>query len=583
MPKDNLPNLPDQKSLEKEIGDYLSSKYGGQIKIVSAGMFPAPAKDGEKKDRLKQQESLAFYFDMKPKELVAYLDEYIIRQDEAKAILATKICTHFNRIRHDLEKKYTSSAGRIKSNVLLIGPTGVGKTYMIKLIARHLGVPFVKGDATKFSETGYVGGDVEDLVRDLVREADGDTERAQYGIIYVDEIDKIAASPQRLGADVSRTGVQRAFLKPMEETEVEMKVPHDPISQIEAMEHYRATGKREKKVVNTKNILFIMSGAFTGLEDSIKKRVQQRSIGFEQAISSRKTSSRLFKQVKAEDLIEYGFESEFVGRLPVVAVLDELNAEDFYEILINPNSSVVVAKKQDFASYGINLQFTDEALRLIAGLAVAERTGARGLVSVMEHILLHFEKTLPSTKIKHLVVTEDLVNHPAEILRHLLDDEEFCRLHADLCQEQYEKEFERLSLFIEENKDSLLTTHGVVAGRKRIELIARNCQQEVMEPRQACEACIALIHRIQECAQVASDEHDAEISFAEDAIDHIITLEKWSLVPIVIRCERIFKAFEYGLKLMLSKVDKLKVRITVEGVDDPDRFIDKMVTDVFGV
>ncbi len=453
MPKDNLPNLPDQKSLEKEIGDYLSSKYGGQIKIVSAGMFPVSAKDGEKQDRLKQQESTAFYFDMKPQELVAYLDEYIVRQDEAKAILATKICTHFNRIRHDLEKKYTSSAGRIKSNVLLIGPTGVGKTYMIKLIARHLGVPFVKGDATKFSETGYVGGDVEDLVRDLVREADGDIQRAQYGIIYVDEIDKIAASPHRLGADVSRTGVQRAFLKPMEETEVEMKVPHDPISQIEAMEHYRATGKREKKVVNTRNILFIMSGAFTGLEDSIKKRVQQKSIGFEQAISSRKTSSRLFKQVKAEDLIEYGFESEFVGRLPVFGILDELNADDFFEILINPNSSVVVAKKQDFASYNINLQFTDEALRLIAGQAVTERTGARGLVSVMEHILLHFEKTLPSTAIKHLVVTDDLVNHPAETLQRLLADEKFCRFHRDLCEEQYGKEFDRLMTFIEEKQE----------------------------------------------------------------------------------------------------------------------------------
>jgi ATP-dependent protease Clp ATPase subunit len=149
--------------------------------------------------------------------------------------------------------------GSIKNNVLMIGPTGVGKTYVIKLIANKIGVPFVKGDATKFSETGYVGGDVEDLVRDLVREADDDIELAQYGIIYIDEVDKIASSRNLIGADVSRTGVQRALLKPMEETEVDLKVPHDPISMIQEIEQFRKTGKREKRSVNTGNILFIMS------------------------------------------------------------------------------------------------------------------------------------------------------------------------------------------------------------------------------------------------------------------------------------------------------------------------------------
>ena len=192
--------LPDQKELEKEIGDYLSRKYGDRIKIVSAGLFPQA--EGEKEDKPKPaagEETKPFAFDLKPEELIAYLDEYIIKQDRAKAVLATKICTHFNRIRFvkDHRFKENGHAGRIKNNVLLIGPTGVGKTFLIKLIAARLGVPFVKGDATKFSETGYVGGDVEDLVRELVREADGDLERAQYGIIYVDEIDKIAGSMGR--------------------------------------------------------------------------------------------------------------------------------------------------------------------------------------------------------------------------------------------------------------------------------------------------------------------------------------------------------------------------------------------------
>ena len=156
----------------------------------------------------------------------------------------------------------------------MIGPTGVGKTYLIKLIAKKLGVPFVKGDATKFSETGYVGGDVEDLVRDLVYEANEDIELAQYGIIYIDEVDKIASSHNLIGPDVSRTGVQRALLKPMEEAEIDLRVPHDPISQLQAIERFRKTGKKEKRTVNTKNILFIVSGAFNHLDEIIRKRMQ---------------------------------------------------------------------------------------------------------------------------------------------------------------------------------------------------------------------------------------------------------------------------------------------------------------------
>jgi ATP-dependent protease Clp ATPase subunit len=233
-------NIPDPKELEKEIGEFLSEKFGDNVKIVPPMVLPQEAA-GDKAKATKRK--IQINFDLKPEELINYLDQFVVKQDSAKAILATKICTHFNRIKHARGRQdnvgTTTMVGNIKNNVLMIGPTGVGKTYIIKLIANKIGVPFVKGDATKFSETGYVGGDVEDMVRDLVREADDDIELAEYGIIYIDEIDKIASSRNIVGADVSRTGVQRALLKPMEETDVDLKVPHDPISMIQEIEQYR--------------------------------------------------------------------------------------------------------------------------------------------------------------------------------------------------------------------------------------------------------------------------------------------------------------------------------------------------------
>ncbi|MDY6852164.1 MAG: AAA family ATPase, partial [Thermodesulfobacteriota bacterium] len=181
-------------------------------------------------------------FNIKPEELKEHLDQYIIKQDKAKSIIATKVCTHFNRIKFNRnlpQEDGGRSVGQIKNNIIMIGPTGVGKTYMIKLVAKKLGVPMVKADATKFSETGYVGGDVEDLIRQLYQEAGEDKELAEHGIVYLDEIDKIAATSNLIGPDVSRSGVQRTLLKPMEETEVDLKTPHDPISQLQAIEQYR--------------------------------------------------------------------------------------------------------------------------------------------------------------------------------------------------------------------------------------------------------------------------------------------------------------------------------------------------------
>src|SRR4030043_2145838 len=244
--KDSDSKIPDQKDLEKELNDYLGKKYGDRIRLVVPMLFPkTQTEEISKEEKEPGEGKKKLHFEMKPEELEAFLNDYIIRQEDAKEILATKICTHFNRIKFtEMSKGRTryEGVGYIKNNILMIGPTGVGKTYLIKLIAKKIGVPFVKGDATKFSETGYVGGDVEDLVRDLVREAGGDIELAQYGIIYIDEIDKIASGGAVMGIDVSRTGVQRGLLKPMEETEVDLKVPHDLVSQMEAMEQYRKTG-----------------------------------------------------------------------------------------------------------------------------------------------------------------------------------------------------------------------------------------------------------------------------------------------------------------------------------------------------
>ena len=406
-----MEKIPDPKDLEKEVSEYLTKKYGSRVKVLAPHLMAKAEKSGDGQaagDKLSK-----INFDLKPQELEAYLNEYVIKQEGAKSILATKVCTHFNRIRHYLEQGREPEPGvvAIKNNIILIGPTGVGKTYLVKLIAKKIGVPFVKGDATKFSETGYVGGDVEDLVRDLVHAAGDDADLAQYGIIYIDEIDKIAGAGQVWGPDVSRTGVQRALLKPMEETEVDLKVAHDPVSQLQAIEQYRRTGKKEKKTINTRHILFIVSGAFNGLEKIVKERLSRQEIGFRGKMTSKDQVRAFLKQVNAEDLIKYGFESEFIGRLPVISVLEELTAQDLYDILANPNNPIITSKKRDFRAYGIDIKFEDEALKLLADKAALEKTGARGIVSVIERVLIQFEKRLPTTEIKELVVTPEVVTH----------------------------------------------------------------------------------------------------------------------------------------------------------------------------
>jgi len=372
-------------------------------------------------------------FDTKPMDLIKYLQQYIIGQDNAIEVLATKICTHFHRMQLERQNPHMGRiVGNVKSNILLIGPTGVGKTYLVRLIAQKLNVPFVKGDATKFSETGYVGGDVEDLVRELVYQVNGNIKLAEHGIIYIDEIDKIASSAGGSGPDVSRSGVQRNLLKLMEETEVDLKVPHDLASQMEAVMETQRTGKASRKKINTHNILFVMSGAFTDLPPIIARRMQKGGMGFTgDDMTGASKVDFLLNRLHSQDMIEYGFESEFIGRLPVVSFLNELDEDGLFGILKNPYSSVIAGKVRDFEAYGITLTFDDEALRLIAREAHHYKIGARGLVRVMERLLMPFERTLPSVGVTHLNVTAEIYHDSEQVLKTLIPQHALEQFSAD--------------------------------------------------------------------------------------------------------------------------------------------------------
>jgi endopeptidase Clp ATP-binding regulatory subunit ClpX len=417
----NNSNIPSPEDIRKEMSEFLKSRYGDRVVIP-----PQPDKGSGETDGTDQKKPpTEINFDLRPTELEKYLKKYVIGQDEAVEILSTKICTHFNRMKLENSKDFNNElVGNIKSNMLMIGPTGVGKTYLIKLIAQKLGVPFVKGDATKYSETGYVGGDVEDLVRALVHEANGDIKLAEYGIIYLDEIDKIASSGSSVGPDVSRSGVQRNLLKLMEESEVDLKTPHDLASQMEAAMEAQRTGKVKRKKINTRNILFVMSGAFSGLSDIIQRRLNKQPMGFrsDEDLKDIQIDDELeiLKRTRSEDLIKFGFESEFVGRLPVTMTLNNLDIEGLYRILKSANSTVVLGKKRDFQAYGIKLEFTDDALYEIARRAHDEQTGARGLVSVVDRLMLKFEKYLPDTDIKEYTVTKHSLDHSEELINDIL-------------------------------------------------------------------------------------------------------------------------------------------------------------------
>ena len=518
-------------------------------------------------------------FDLKPEELEAYLDEYLIGQREAKGILATKICTHFHRVKYFLERgERFDEVGFVKNNIIIIGPTGVGKTFMIKLIARKIGVPFVKGDATKFSETGYVGGDVEDLIRDLVQEADGNLEKARFGLVYLDEVDKIASSGHLVGPDVSRTGVQRALLKPLEETEVELRVPHDPIAQMEAVEYYRRTGRRKRNTINTRYILFIASGAFSGLEEIIRKRRHKQKLGFLSELEERRdVQVNYLKFVVPEDLIAYGFESEFVGRFPVIAVFDPLTEEDLYHILANPNSVIVVSKKRDFRAYGLDLAFTEEALRRLASLAARENTGARALSRVLERTLIPFEKALPSMELSFLGVTREVVDDPEGVLREMRAFPENPRWR-----EWYERalreEEERLRDFLKNRKRSFFEKYRFPLTPTKLDLALNLHRREDLDPQQALEELLMLWRQIRSFEKSFERRTGLRIFFSEEARDLILDQVLKRDEGVYAFCDRILSVLEYGLKLVGDRTGKRSFELPKEAVVSPERFLNRLVS-----
>jgi len=406
---------PSPEEFQRQLSDFVRQHFqNARVTAVQPESPDAPPGSETKADADQ------FVFDYKPRDVKAFLDRFVIRQDEAKKVLSVALCDHYHHVRLSLEGK--ESANYAKQNIILIGPTGVGKTFLIRSAADLIGVPFVKADATKFSETGYVGADVEDMVRDLLRLADGDVARAQYGIIYIDEIDKISAASNMSGRDVSGRGVQTNLLKIMEETEVPARSPNDIAGQIQAMMEFTQRGRKAPSTINTKHILFIVSGAFGGLEKIIRQRLRSATIGFAAKERPLETTEEVLAQSQTKDFIEFGFEPEFIGRLPVRVVCHSLKVEDLFLILKTSEGSIIRQYEQDFAAYGIEVLFSDEGLHRIAERAGDEQTGARGLMTVCERVFREIKFELPSTNVKRFVVTRELVDDPAGELQKILAD-----------------------------------------------------------------------------------------------------------------------------------------------------------------